>query len=128
MKTEIKYQIKDENATEDKLSEITMITEMDNPLNVTEALLILKDHYHQRFMNGGIKIKQQVDAWEKENNSKIEWEEREKLVLEFYGYDKESIKIISINELSFKQLDMIQHEIIYERLKTKLEWIAKNKS
>ena len=121
MKAEIKYKITDANG----LSEITMITEMDNALNVNEAILILKKHYKERLDEGKIKIKQQVDAWEKQNNHTIGWEEREQLVRDFYFYDEKTIQIISINDLSYGQLELIQYEVIHERLKTKLEFISK---
>ncbi len=131
MKAEIKYRIKDANG----LSEILMITEINNPIDIKEAINLIKCHYKEQYEKGIVKINEAVDSFEKTNNSKFSDSERTELIDEYYFYDENSIGILSINDLSIDELEKPKRELeekeanlLRDKLIVKIERLAKKET
>jgi hypothetical protein len=124
MNAKIKYKIRDANSTF-LATEIIMTTQLYNPLNVDEALNVIKKHYKERAIEGQIKINLELDKIkEKDNTISISEDIRKQLFNDFYFYDEETIKIISINDLAYEVLEKIEFEVAERRLKEKLESLS----
>lgn len=111
MKVKITYRIKDANG----LSGFFMITKMKNITDTEEAVNLIKRHYKDHYTRGCLQINLKYPT--------LTVSKRLELIDEYYFYDENTIRILSINKFSSEKKE---ESLLQDRLLYKLKILAKN--
>jgi hypothetical protein len=94
---------------------------LKNSLDTHEAMDLIKKHYSDILYFGRLNIFEACNSLVSETRKNISQKLRKELVDEFYGYNPDSIEIISINGLDVGDIDSIQHKITVNILKDRIK-------
>jgi hypothetical protein len=103
-----------------------MVAYLKNSLDTNEAINLIKKHYSDILYFGGLNLFEACNSLVSETRENIHQATRDKLVNDFYGYDENSIEIISINGLETTDIESIEHKITINILKDRIKKHLKN--